>query len=128
MLLTIQQITSAWNALETLSNQKVKDQKVFYWIIASKRKLTPYIIDFEKSRNNIMIGYTTDKGKGLEFIDAVARLKFDREILPIMAMEEEVPINKIKLETLLSDTSLDIIPELVVRLGPLVELEETDDT
>jgi hypothetical protein len=105
----------------------VKDQKIFYWIVVSQRKLLPYITDFEKTRNKIMVEYTTDKGKGagLEFTDAVARLNFDKDIFPIMEVKEEIPINKIKLETLLNDTSLDITPELVYRLGPLVELDES---
>lgn len=131
MKIKILEIVAASQVLAHLANQKIKDQKVFFWVTVTTRKLADSLEAYEKTRNNLIMEYGTpdpENPGSYKLTVGENRIKFNQTITDILETEEEHNINTIKLSRLYAASNdetrpLDILPEQIVALGPLVEYD-----
>jgi hypothetical protein len=124
MEITVREILNASGAITALAKQKIKNPKTVYWLSIAPRKLADSIEAYEKTRNQMLIEQATSEGNTFTFPDVPSRQAFDKSLEVILSDIEEININPIKFATLLADPSLEITPEQITALGPLVDMGE----
>lgn len=131
MEIKTREIVSAARALNHLAGQKIKNQKIYYWVTVTQRKLQDHLEAFERVRNNLLVEYAVPDPKNktqFVFEDAKQRVKFNELLDEILDQVETLDIHTINLSLLFEASNtetnpLDITPEQVVALGPLVNYD-----
>jgi hypothetical protein len=129
MQLTTRDVISASNALAVLGKSKVKDAKLCYWLAVTPRKLQDAVEGFDKAQSQTLEKHAEYKkgeaGKEdkWDFGNPENKRMYVEEINTVLGQEDEYPVKAYKFSALFAEEGLNLTPELVAALGPLVELD-----
>jgi uncharacterized protein YjaZ len=129
MELTLKEIVNANQAIEKMAQKKNLKAKILYWITVTQRKLLPSQEAFMKARQQSLFRYAKadpadESGMKFKFGDDESRDKFNKEVEELLTQTETHEINTIKFSVLYGDKALELTPDQITLLGPLVEMDE----
>lgn len=122
-------VNAALGALS--SHTGIRNQHVFWWLSITPKLFEDIIETYGDTRNNLVDELTKPKADDKDkrdFKDDESRIDFNEKIREIEEKEYKIEFETIRASTLFKEKVIELTPEILRALGPLVIMDLKHET